>query len=211
MANLITLSRFLLLFVILWLACEEPTAWQLINVPLVVLLFIADGLDGFVARRSHTTTRFGAVFDIAADRIVEYALWVILAHIDLVPIWVPLLFIVRGSIVDTIRATGSEEGTSPFEMLRSPIARFLVASGWLRTSYAVIKAVTFAWLLMLRPLPETAPELWAQRGQELQAVGRLLVYSSVVLCLARGLPVVWEFVTQRRDEVMPELERDKRS
>ena len=39
--------------------------------------------------------------DIAGDRIVEMALWVIFADLDLIPIWVPLLVISRGAIVDT--------------------------------------------------------------------------------------------------------------
>ena len=211
MANLITLTRFLLLFVVLGIACADPAAWHLVNAPLVILLFVADGLDGYVARRSNTTTRFGAVFDIAADRIVEYSLWVVLAYVHLIHVWVPLLFIVRGGIVDTIRAAGTEEGLSPFEMMHSAAGRFLVTSGLLRTSYAVIKAITFAWLLMLQPLAEALPELWASRGEEMEAIGRLLVYCSVVLCLARGLPVIVEFVVQRRGQVVPEIDRNKRS
>ena len=52
---------------------------------LLLFIFISDGLDGWVARRRGTTSDFGAVFDIASDRIVENALWVVFAQMGLIP------------------------------------------------------------------------------------------------------------------------------
>lgn len=45
----------------------------------IALIFILDAVDGYVARRSHTTSVFGAVFDIAADRIIENVFWIYFA------------------------------------------------------------------------------------------------------------------------------------
>ncbi len=115
MANLITLSRLLLLIVVVVIAYRPPGLLQLVNVPLVILVFLTDGIDGYVARKRQETSQFGAMFDIAGDRIVELTLWIVLAHLTLVPVWVPLVFVVRGTIVDAIRASQtSSRRESPF-------------------------------------------------------------------------------------------------
>ena len=107
MANLITLSRLLLLILVVIIAYRPPSLLQLLNVPLLILVFVTDGLDGYVARRRNETSQFGAMFDIAGDRIVELTMWIVLAHLQLVPIWVPIVFVVRGTIVDAIRASSA--------------------------------------------------------------------------------------------------------
>ena len=57
------------------------------------------------------------LFDIAGDRITELTLWIVAADTDLVPIWVPLVFIIRGVIVDTIRSSNAvAEGVAPFAL-----------------------------------------------------------------------------------------------
>ena len=100
MANLITLSRFLLLFLLVASAYSAPPVWQLGNAPLLFLIIALDGVDGYVARKRNETSVFGSIFDIAIDRVVENVLWVVLADLGLVPIWVAIVFITRSSIVD---------------------------------------------------------------------------------------------------------------
>lgn len=208
MANLITLSRLLLLFCVVVMAMEAPPALQLLNVPLLIVLFVTDALDGYVARRYHEASLFGAVFDIAADRIVEYVLWIVLALVEQVPLWVPLVFIVRGTMVDSIRSSYVRTTIdSPFGMMRTALGKWLVAGRFMRVFYAVIKAVVFCWLMLLHPLPALRPDLWAEFGPELSQVGRALVYLAVFLCLGRGFPVIAEFVYQERESVFGRLGR----
>ena len=206
MANLITLSRLLLLLLVVVLAYAAPPLWQLLNVPLLILVFVTDGLDGYVARKRNETSLFGAVFDIAGDRIVELTMWIVLADLDLVPVWVPLVFVVRGVIVDSIRAAQtSGRGQSPFALIESPLGRWLVAGKFMRIFYAVMKAVAFCWLLLLHPLPRLLPSLWAGWGGLLEGVGFALVLLAVLLCVARGLPVVLEFVYAERQAILGRL------
>ena len=107
MANLITLSRLVLLLIVARIFYLPPTPWALASFVLVILIFVSDGLDGYIARKRNETSLFGALFDIAGDRIVELTLWIVAADNGLVPIWVPLVFIVRGVIVDTIRSSNA--------------------------------------------------------------------------------------------------------
>lgn len=203
MANLITLSRLLLLIAVVVLAYRPPSIWQLLNVPLLILVFVSDGLDGYVARKRNETSLFGAMFDIAGDRIVELSMWIVLADLDLVPVWIPLVFVIRGVIVDTIRAsTAQQTGQKPFEMLRGPVARWLVAGKFMRIFYAVIKAVVFCWLLLIYPLPAIAPALWSDWGWLLAGIGQGLALLTVCICVLRGLPVVIEFVYSQREAIL---------
>lgn len=193
MANLITLSRFLLLIVVVVILYQPAGAWKFIDVPLLLLTFATDGFDGYVARKRGEASLFGAMFDVAMDRIVENVLWLVLATLALVPVWVPIVFLVRGSLVDAVRSHGGKQGDSPFGMMSTPVARFLVAGRFMRAFYAVLKAVTFAWILLMQPLPRLYSGFWAHWGGILNPVTSSLVYLTVAICLARGIPVLVEF------------------
>ncbi|MES1924517.1 CDP-alcohol phosphatidyltransferase family protein [Salinisphaera sp. T31B1] len=193
MANWVTFSRFLLLFVLLGVVYSGIPTLQLVNAPLTILIIALDGVDGWVARRFNEESLFGATFDIAIDRIVETVLWVVLAHLGFIGVWIPLLFIIRGNLVDAIRSKGAAAGTTAFDMMKSPIGRFLVAGRFMRGFYAVLKAVTFAWILLWQPFDALAPSFWAANGGWLSGIGLALAWLSAGICVARGLPVIVEF------------------
>jgi CDP-diacylglycerol--glycerol-3-phosphate 3-phosphatidyltransferase len=165
MANLITLARLLLLLIVVGLAYLPPGGWQFVGFVLVILIFVGDGLDGYVARKRNETTLFGALFDIAGDRIVELTLWIVAADLDLVPIWVVLVFVSRGVIVDTIRSSQSvAQEVAPFSTLHSKMGRFLVSSKFVRILYSAAKASAFSGLMMLRAFPVVLPTVWSYVG-----------------------------------------------
>jgi CDP-diacylglycerol--glycerol-3-phosphate 3-phosphatidyltransferase len=148
---------------------------------------------------------FGALFDIAGDRITELTLWIVAADNDLVPIWVPLIFIIRGVIVDTIRSSNAvAQGVAPFALMRSSFGKFIVAGKFMRILYAAVKGCAFSGLALLQPFPAVLPELWGHVGPLITGLTYLFVYTSVLLCVVRGLPVIAEFVyTQKSDIFRP--------
>jgi CDP-diacylglycerol--glycerol-3-phosphate 3-phosphatidyltransferase len=203
MANLVTLSRLLLLLLVVWLLYQPPTPWSFASFFLIIFIFISDGLDGYIARKRNETSLFGALFDIAGDRIVELTLWIVAADIDLVPIWVPLVFIMRGVIVDTIRSSNAvAQGIAPFALMRSRFGKFIVAGKFVRVLYAVAKACAFAGLALQYPFPAVLPDVWAYVGWLLTALTYFFVYLSVLLCIARGVPVIAEFVHAQKDDIL---------
>jgi CDP-diacylglycerol--glycerol-3-phosphate 3-phosphatidyltransferase len=203
MANLVTLSRLVLLLLVVWLFYQPVTHWSLASFFLIVLIFVSDGLDGYIARKRNETSLFGALFDIAGDRVVELTLWFVAADTDLVPIWVPLVFIIRGVIVDTIRSSNAvAEGMAPFALMRSPLGKFIVAGKFVRALYAVVKAAAFAGLALQAPGPAVLPEFWGNIGWLLTGLTYFFVYFSVVLCIARGLPVIAEFVYAQKQDIL---------
>ena len=90
--NVVTIGRIVLLFVLVLLAYGEGIWPRLLAAALAALVIVGDWLDGHLARRLNQSTDLGSVLDIAADRIIENVLWIILADLDLVPIWIPVVF-----------------------------------------------------------------------------------------------------------------------
>ena len=203
MANLVTLARLILLLIAAWMFYLPPSAWGFVNFVLVIVLFVSDSLDGYIARKRNETSLFGALFDIAGDRITELTLWIVTADNGLVPIWVPIVFIIRGVIVDTIRSSNAvAEGVAPFALMRSPIGKWLVAGKFMRGFYAAVKGCAFAGLALIHPFAAALPTLYLQVGWITTGLAYVFVYLSVVLCIARGLPVIVEFVYAQRNDIL---------
>lgn len=198
MANAVTFGRLILLFVLVAMIYWAPPQWQLLNLPLLILVMLLDAADGYIARRFNESSLFGAVFDIAADRIVEMTLWVVLAHVGLVPIWAAMVFIVRGYLTDSVRSVGAREGVAPFDMIRSWLGRVLVAGRFMRGLYNAAKMTTFGWALLIQPLDALRPEVWHRWSLVFEVITLGLVSATVALCLVRGMPVLWEFARRER-------------
>ncbi len=188
MANLITLSRYPLLFLYLALMYYGGEAAHLWNVPLIILIFSLDTLDGWVARKRDETSLLGSVFDIATDRTMEYVLWVVYAHLGLISILVPIIVLIRGTSVDAVRSIGMKGGVSAFEQLQSPINRFLVKSRFMRALYGTVKAAAAGFLTLSFALPSTGSGWTLLIYQGAMA----FTWISVIVCVVRGVPVLSE-------------------
>ncbi|MDI3340979.1 MAG: CDP-alcohol phosphatidyltransferase family protein [Sphaerobacter sp.] len=197
MANLITVGRLLLLFVTIALIYTASYPLAILAIGLIVVVFLSDGLDGFVARRRNSASDFGAVLDIAGDRVVENALWIVFAELGLIGVWAPLVVMTRGFFVDAMRSITYAQGKSAFgenTMMLTPLSRFLTASRFMRAFYGAAKAVGFVFLtgLFAARLPvaqgTTVGMLYEQAW--LRWLGWGMVYSALALTIIRGVPVL---------------------
>ena len=201
MANLITIARLILLFMVIAMIHFRPVELALPSMILLGVVFAGDGLDGWVARRRGSTSPFGAVFDIAGDRIVETVLWVYFAWERVIPLWVPFLVIVRGGVVDALRSLSYGEGMTAFgerNMMRSSFTRWLTAGRFMRGLYGYVKAAAFIFLTGYYGFiqPESAGT-WLDKLYSIEVVlwfGWLNVWGAVALLLVRGLPVVFDAI-----------------
>jgi CDP-diacylglycerol---glycerol-3-phosphate 3-phosphatidyltransferase len=186
-ANVVTVGRVVVALAtvpLLWQSGDRPL-W--IAFGLTAFVIYADALDGYLARKLNQTSKLGGVLDIASDRCVEMVYWIVFAILQWIPVWVALLFLVRGTFVDAVRSVLSEKGYTAFganTMMQSPLGKFLVTSNFSRFSYAVAKAVAFCLLIAAHTT------LGAKYSVAPVAMG--FVYFSAVFCLLRGLPVLIE-------------------
>lgn len=204
LANLITAGRVGLVFLGIALLYTRTVWGALLAFVLVLAAILMDWLDGYLARRTHTETPFGAVMDILGDRIVENVLWIVFAHLGLVPVWVPIVVVVRGFVTDAFRSVALTQGQTPFgkkTMIRSHIGRLLVTSRASRALYAGAKVVAFCYLTLDFALRQAVPPstlaAWGHDHEPtVQWIGSALVYFTVAFCLIRAIPVVQDGMAQ---------------
>lgn len=195
MANLITIGRLFLLFVtiaLIYTRSYPVVAWCTL---LIGIVFASDALDGFVARRRQSASDFGAVIDIAGDRVVENALWVVFAQLGLIGVWAPLLVLTRGFFVDAMRGMSYSVGKTAFgekTMMRTPLSQFIAASRFMRAFYGVAKALGFVFLTSLFAAQidpnSSLGHLYAHDA--VRIAGWFMVYSALALTVIRGVPVL---------------------
>ena len=191
LATWITLSRYPLLIACLAILYLGSPPVRLAGAALLLLGILLDTVDGAVARARSETSLLGSVLDIAADRSYELSLWVSFACLGLVPPAIPLIVLLRTSLTDALRSVGVAEGTAPFDQHRTRLARFLVASPWMRTGYSSAKVGSFCSLAVAYAC-FGFPADSAPRGiaPGLLVAGNRLAWVAVLLCVVRGVPVV---------------------
>jgi len=192
MANIITVARFPLLFIYLGILYYGNQTLMFWNVLLIFIIFNLDSLDGWVARKLNEASLLGSVLDIATDRTLEYVLWVVYAHLGLIPILVPIIVIIRGTSVDAVRSVRIKSSLSAFEQIQSPLSKFLVSSRFMRGFYGAAKGSAASFLTLALALQSNSgpwPNLVYQTGL-------IFTWISVCLCVIRGLPVLIEGIKE---------------
>lgn len=187
MANLITLARTLLAFLVVGMLHYRTTGVYLTAAVLTVLVIAMDALDGYVARTRNESSKFGALADILGDRVVEMTYWIIFAVFGWIPAWVAIVVAARGIVVDGLRSLALERGFTAFGMMRTPLGRLLVSSRLSRGVYGAAKAIAFPMMILL-----FTPGLLALFGAGLRTIAYTSAYITVFFCLIRGTPVVVE-------------------
>ena len=165
--------------------CQGDTSSYLLALVLTIIAFALDGVDGYVARKFHEESKFGALLDIMGDRIVENTYWILFAVMGWLNILFPLIAITRGFVTDTIRSAAMEKGLTPFGMQVNPICKFITGSKFMRISYAVAKVLAFVLIIAAKiPVCPHREIIWA--------IGFWAAVFAIIFCVVRGLPVIIE-------------------
>ena len=192
MANIITVARYPLLFIYLAIIYYGNQTLLLWNVPFIIIIFNLDSLDGWVARKLNETSLLGSVLDIATDRTLEYVLWVVYAHLGLIPVIVPIIVIIRGTLVDAVRSVRMKSGLSAFDQIQSRLNKFLVSSRFMRAFYGIAKGAAAGFLTLAYAL-QSNPGVWSNA---IYQTGLVFTWISVCLCIIRGVPVLIEGIKE---------------
>jgi phosphatidylglycerophosphate synthase len=201
----VTIARIGLVFYLVVLVYDQNLWARLLAAFLAVLVIVGDWLDGYLARKLHQSSALGSVLDIAGDRIAETVLWIVLADLKLVPLWIPIAVISRAVLTDSIRGYLLKYGYTAFgqtTMMQSAVGRFLTGSPIMRTGYALLKAFTFGWLLMISGLDKLQNELPFVSDDFLvigYKIGYITAIISAIVCIVRGIPPIVEGTILIRD------------
>ena len=96
--NMLTMVRIVIVPIFLGaLLSADGTSvgWRLIATTLFVLAMVTDKLDGDIARKRGLVTNFGKIADPIADKALMSAALLGLWAIDVLPLWIPLVILVR--------------------------------------------------------------------------------------------------------------------
>jgi cardiolipin synthase len=94
--NLITILRILLV---------PPIAYLLYwgDYDIALLLFLgaglSDALDGFLAKHYGWMSRLGGLLDPIADKALLMSSFIVLAWVDLIPVWLVVVVVLRDVII----------------------------------------------------------------------------------------------------------------
>jgi len=157
LANRITMGRMALSLAIFVLIISR-TLWSEIGALfLLTVASISDGIDGAIARRTKTTTSFGAIADPFADKILVMAVFLAFASIKelAVPLWAVFLILLRELTISTLRVLAALHG----DVMKAE------AAGKIKTTIQLIAAFTIMVLAVLivwgakHPLPPPLAEV----------------------------------------------------
>ena len=152
LANRITLMRMSLSLVIFALIFYR-SLWSVITAfILLTIASISDYVDGVIARRTHTTTRFGAIADPLADKILILSTFLAFASIRelTIPLWAVFIILLREFTISTLRVLAALHG----EVMKAE------AAGKLKTTVQLVSAFVIMALLVLKAWLRKHPVDW---------------------------------------------------
>ena len=162
--NQLTLSRILLVPVVLVLLALE-TEWScLFSFILFAVASFTDLVDGYLARRGGQVTNLGKLLDPLADKVLVTSVLIMLVELDWVSAWIAIIIICRDMMVTGLRAMAADSGV-------------VIAAD----KYGKLK--TLLQLLALGPLILHYP--WF--GLPLADIGQFLLYIALALTVFSGV------------------------
>lgn len=164
--TILTLSRVFVIPVFLFVAPDYP----ILGASVFTLASITDWLDGYLARKTGTVTKFGILMDPIADKFLVISALVLLVYLDRVWVGVAAILIAREFLVTALRVVALSKGMIiPAEM-----------GGKIKTVFQFIAIVS---LVLNRSL----------LGIDLYDLGTVLILVALVLSVFSGVKYTVSF------------------
>jgi CDP-diacylglycerol--glycerol-3-phosphate 3-phosphatidyltransferase len=157
---------------------DQLTVLRVVAVPIVVLLYAwdfdghaywattvfvvamaTDQIDGWLARRSGTSSQLGKLLDPVADKVLVLAVLVMLVGEGVAPGWMVALIVVREILVSGLRLAALERGVvlgardlgrlkTWAQALAAAVAGYAAAGAWSDTVawWALLVALVATWV-----------------------------------------------------------------
>ena len=119
MANYITILRMVLIFPVLLFATSYSSPYNWVALLLFVIAGITDHLDGYIARKTGSTSSFGALLDLVADKLlIIITLFYFISYESSILLIIPsILIVIREVVISAFRQLLSEsEGNNPIKV-----------------------------------------------------------------------------------------------
>jgi len=142
--NLLTLSRLCATPFIVWLMYGRTPCQRYAALVLFLLAAATDAVDGVLARRGSQTV-LGNYLDKVADKVLVLCVFVALADVGALPLWMALVLIAREFVVSGVRDVAAARGK-------------VVGANWMGKVKMDLQVITIAWGLFLLGPSGAPPE-----------------------------------------------------
>jgi CDP-diacylglycerol---glycerol-3-phosphate 3-phosphatidyltransferase len=126
--NRLSIIRILFIPIIIVFIATDDERFFFAACLLFIIAGITDGLDGYVARKMHLTSKLGLYLDPIADKLLVSSVLITLTYYRLVPLWVTIILVAREFLINGLRSFYAMEG----------IAIYPSFSGKLKTALQII-------------------------------------------------------------------------
>jgi CDP-diacylglycerol--glycerol-3-phosphate 3-phosphatidyltransferase len=119
--NILTMSRFLVIPILVLMVDSSRVLVNLIAAVLFLAASLTDIVDGYIARKYNIVTNMGKILDPLADKVMVLVVLIMLIPLGRVPAWVVALIVFRETAVTSLRAIASADG---IVVSASPLGKF---------------------------------------------------------------------------------------
>ena len=98
-SNIISFSRVLIAFPIIYFHLNNNYAYNTEVIVLIVYAVISDYLDGLVARKTNSISEVGKMIDPISDKLCAGTLFIYTVWLGWVPLWFLIFFILRDTLI----------------------------------------------------------------------------------------------------------------
>jgi CDP-diacylglycerol---glycerol-3-phosphate 3-phosphatidyltransferase len=102
--NQLTVLRIILTPVFLYFFLLEEPLMKQISLGIFIVAALTDWYDGWLARKYNYITSWGKFWDPLADKILTSTAFVAFVLIDVIPLWMVIIIIVRDFVITGLRA-----------------------------------------------------------------------------------------------------------
>jgi len=122
--NILTIFRIVITPLLVWLLIGfDGFTLHLVAVVLFLVASLTDLFDGMLARKLQVVSEFGKFMDPLADKILVNSTFITLNILDVMPIWITAVVILRDGVVTLLRwgmlANGASMNTSRLAKLKT--------------------------------------------------------------------------------------------
>ena len=148
-ANILTVSRLFLAPIFLVFALSDDAT----GVTVAAIIFaVKDWLDGFSARAYGQVTEQGEFLDPLADKVLTTSAFVAFYMLDIMPLWMVLVIIIRDFGITVMRSVADQRGTPMKTSWHAKVKTFL-------QMLVIVYVLGLLWWSLNAPNDEKYPQL----------------------------------------------------
>jgi CDP-diacylglycerol--glycerol-3-phosphate 3-phosphatidyltransferase len=184
-ANILTLGRLLAapVFVLLLIRETRDSLW--IASAIFVLATLTDAFDGYLARRTRTTTPVGRWLDPIADKILISGAYLAFLSLGVpaVKAWMVIVIVGRELLVSALRSLAKRRGVI---IHSSQVAKW-------KTGFQMGVALAILLFMSLRARESASPEYWTRPGGETFSTAlNVALLITIALTVLSGWDYLWK-------------------